>query len=62
MYGSPVAGSTLRCSVILMNDPTYIEASRKLAERMIKEAPAAAQEKIAFAFRLATALCRRRPS
>jgi hypothetical protein len=39
----------------LMNDVTYVEASRALAQRMIKEAPAGPEEKIAFAFKLATA-------
>jgi hypothetical protein len=42
-------------ALILLNDPTYIEASRKLAERMLKEVPAGTGAKIAFAFRLATA-------
>ena len=48
-------------ALVLMNDPTYVEASRKLAERMLKEpvASASPEERIAFAFRLATA---RRPS
>jgi mono/diheme cytochrome c family protein len=46
-------------ALVLMNDPTYVEASRKLAERMMKEAGASPEEKIAFAFRLATA---RKPS
>jgi hypothetical protein len=41
-----------------MNDPTYVEASRKLAERMMTEAKTTG-ERIVFAFRLATA---RRPS
>ncbi|MDB5171677.1 MAG: Protein of unknown function (DUF1553)/Protein of unknown function (DUF1549)/Planctomycete, partial [Phycisphaerales bacterium] len=42
-------------ALVLMNDPTYVEASRKLAERMMIEAAAAPEAKIAFAFRLATA-------
>ncbi|MFI5379526.1 MAG: PSD1 and planctomycete cytochrome C domain-containing protein [Tepidisphaerales bacterium] len=42
-------------ALILLNDPTYIEASRKLAERMLTEAPADTDAKVAFAFRLATA-------
>jgi hypothetical protein len=42
-------------ALVLMNDPTYVEASRKLAERMMTEAPAGEEAKIAFAFRLATA-------
>jgi hypothetical protein len=45
-------------ALVLMNDPTYLEASRKLAERMMTQA-ATPDERIAFAFRLATA---RRPS
>jgi hypothetical protein len=46
-------------ALILLNDPTYIEASRKLAERMLMEGGRTADERIAFAFRLATA---RRPN
>jgi mono/diheme cytochrome c family protein len=45
-------------ALVLLNDPTYVEASRKLAERMMTEA-GTPDERIAFAFRLATA---RRPS
>jgi len=41
-------------ALILLNDPTYVEASRKLAERMIGEGGSGRDEKIAFAFRLAT--------
>jgi hypothetical protein len=44
-------------ALVLMNDPTYVEASRKLAERMMTEA-ATVEDRITFAFRLATA---RRP-
>jgi hypothetical protein len=44
-------------ALVLMNDPTYTEASRKLAERIMGEA-ADAKERITLAFRLATA---RRP-
>jgi hypothetical protein len=43
-------------ALVLMNDPTYIEASRKLAERMMCEAPGTSPgDRIAFAFRLVTA-------
>jgi len=38
----------------LMNDVTYVEASRGLAQRMMREGGATAAERIAFAFRLAT--------
>jgi len=44
-------------ALVLMNDPTYLEASRKLAERIMTEA-GDTEERIALAFRLATA---RRP-
>ncbi|HEY2839547.1 MAG TPA: PSD1 and planctomycete cytochrome C domain-containing protein [Pirellulales bacterium] len=46
-------------ALVLLNDPTYIEAARKLAERIMTEAPADVDERIALAFRLATA---RRPN
>jgi hypothetical protein len=36
----------------LMNDVTYLEASRKLAERMLKEGGSAEDDRIAYAFRL----------
>ena len=38
-----------------MNDVTYLEASRKLAERMMKQGGGTPEERIAYAFRLATA-------
>src|SRR5205085_2850826 len=41
-------------ALILMNDPTYVEASRKLAERLMTEAKTV-EERIGLAFRLATA-------
>ena len=41
-------------ALVLLNDPTYIEASRKLAERVIKEGGPDVDGRIAFAFRLAT--------
>jgi len=46
-------------ALVLMNDPTYIEAARKLAERVLTEGPADTNERISLAFRLATA---RRPN
>jgi hypothetical protein len=39
----------------LMNDVTYVEAARALAQRVIKEAGAAPEDRITLAFRLATA-------
>lgn len=39
---------------MLLNDPTYIEASRKLAERLLHRTGSDA-DRVAWAFRLATA-------
>jgi hypothetical protein len=39
----------------LMNDVTYLEASHMLAERMMKEGGSKPEERIAYAFQLATA-------
>jgi hypothetical protein len=41
-------------ALVLMNDPTYVEAARKLAERLMREAKTT-DERITLAFRLATA-------
>ncbi len=41
-------------SLNLMNDVTYIEAARMLAERMMKEGGATPRERLAWAFRSAT--------
>ena len=46
--------STPLQALVLMNDPTYVEASRKLAERMMKEVGSAPSERIAWGFRLVT--------
>ena len=42
-------------ALVLLNDPTYVEAARKLAERMMTEGGATTDDRIGFAFRLATA-------
>src|SRR5207248_1280162 len=42
-------------ALVLLNDPTYVEAARALAQRMIGEAGRDPASRINFAFRLATA-------
>lgn len=46
-------------ALVLLNDPTYIEAARALAQRTLLEAGADVNARLAYAFRLATA---RKPS
>jgi len=46
-------------ALVLMNDPTYVEASRKLAERMMHEGGTSPEDRIAYALRLVLA---RKPS
>jgi hypothetical protein len=41
-------------ALVLMNDPTYVEASRALAERDLREAGQSETDRIRYAFRLAT--------
>ncbi|MBI2481277.1 MAG: DUF1553 domain-containing protein, partial [Planctomycetia bacterium] len=41
-------------ALILMNDPTYVESSRKLAERALVEGGSTDEQRLAFVFRLAT--------
>ncbi len=42
-------------ALVLLNDPTYVEASRALAQRMMKEGGKTPDARVNFAFRLATA-------
>ena len=46
-------------ALVLMNDPTYVEAARALAERVLRGGGADDKRRIEYAFRLATA---RKPS
>jgi hypothetical protein len=46
-------------ALVLMNDPTYLEASRALAQRALREGGKDTNSRLAFAFRWATA---RKPS
>lgn len=41
-------------SLALLNGPTYVEAARNLAQRMMAEVQGGARERIAYGFRLAT--------
>ena len=42
-------------ALVLLNDPTYIEASRKFAERILHEGGATTDERLAFAFQTVSA-------
>ena len=46
-------------ALVLLNDPTYVEAARVLAQRIIREGGRSPEDRVNFAFRLATD---RRPS
>ncbi|MEM8892778.1 MAG: DUF1553 domain-containing protein, partial [Bacteroidota bacterium] len=46
--------STPMQALVMLNDPQFIEASRLIAERMLREGGSNDQDRIAFAFRLAT--------
>jgi hypothetical protein len=46
-------------ALVLLNDPQYLEASRMVAERMLKEAGPGVEDRITHAFRLLTS---RRPA
>ncbi|MEX0904244.1 MAG: DUF1553 domain-containing protein [Balneolaceae bacterium] len=58
MRTHPVAGreatSTPLQALHTLNDPIYMEASRKLAERMMKEGGEAIEDQVTFAFRVVT--------
>jgi len=41
-------------ALTLLNDPIFVEAARKLAERVVKEGGTAPETRLALAFRLAT--------
>ncbi len=41
-------------ALVLMNDPTYVEAARKLAERALAQGGLNTDERMAFTFRLVT--------
>jgi hypothetical protein len=41
-------------ALTLLNDPIYLEAARKLAERAMREGGATPEARLAYAFRLAT--------
>ena len=58
LHRAPPVTNTPLQALVLLNDPTYVEAARKLAERILKEAPASPTMRLTRAFRLVLA---RRP-
>jgi hypothetical protein len=42
-------------ALVLLNDPQFVEASRAFAERIINQGPQGTEQRLAFAFELATA-------
>jgi hypothetical protein len=46
--------NTPLAALVLMNDPTFVEAARKLAERIIREGGDTEQARLQYAFRLVT--------
>src|SRR5262249_20060570 len=55
----PTRTNTPIHALVLLNDPTYVEASRALAERVLTKGGSSDDERIVSLFRLATA---RRPT
>lgn len=47
------ASNTPLQALVLLNDPTYIEAARKFAERILRNGGATPEERLAFAYRQA---------
>jgi hypothetical protein len=39
-------------ALVTLNDPTFVEAARKLAERVLRDGGASPEDRIAYAFRL----------
>ena len=57
--GPPRATNTPLQALVLLNDPTYVEAARALAQRTLLEGGTNEKSRLAYAFRLATS---RKPS
>ncbi len=53
--GSPRRTNTPLQALVLMNDKQFVEAARFFAERAMREGGASSDERLAYAFRLATA-------
>lgn len=57
LHGAPRADQHATPALLLMNEPQFIEASRGLAERTLREAGPTDDDRLRYLFRLVTSRC-----